>query len=474
MRFYFEIVLRFFVLMQAVILAGGRGTRLSEISGTMPKSMVKIGGRPVLEHQIDLMKRYGIREVFVITGYLAEAVEDYFLDGSGFDVDISYYREQFPLGTTGGIKEIEDRLNNDFLVLYSDVMVNMNLARLIDFHKSREAACTLTLHPNNHPYDSDLVDIDENQRITGFFPNPRRENIYFRNLVNAGLYVMSARMLNHIERGVKADFGRDIFPEIFQEEPLYGYITSEYLKDIGTPDRYEQVERDFISGKVEKFNSENKRRAVFLDRDGVINRDVDLLSRAEDFELLPGTDNAVKRFNNSDFLTIVITNQSVVARNLCSMEKLGEIHKKMETLLGMKGAVLDAVYFCPHHPDKGYPEENRDFKIECECRKPATGLVKKAVEDYNIELSGSYFIGDSVRDILCGRNAGVTTVGVRTGSGCRDGGEEPDYFFRDLQQAAAFIVEEPLADYFFGNKKDGCRIPQNTFCHKCGRKCSFG
>ncbi len=430
--------------MKAIILAGGRGSRLGDLTKEIPKPMIRIGGKPVLEHQIAFLRNYGIKNIIILTGYLSEAIEEYFKHGSKFGVNISYFKEKRPLGTTGGLKEIERELTEDFLLLYGDVMVNMNLKEFISFHKKKRGIGTLTIHPNDHPYDSDLVEIDKDQKIVAFHPKPHQENKYYRNLVNACFYVMSPEILKYIKKGVRADFGKEVFPKIIQKENFYGYNTAEYLKDIGTPERLKEVREDYKNGKIERLNKENKRGAIFLDRDGVINKYVGLLYRTEDFELLPGVGEAIKKINRSEFLAIVITNQPVIARNLCSIEELEEIHKKMETLLGRERAKLDAIYYCPHHPDKGFPEENPKYKIECNCRKPKTGLIERAVNDFNIDLKNSYFIGDSLRDVLCGKNAGVTTIGVKTGQACKDCKIKPDYMFKDLNEAVNFVLKGKL------------------------------
>lgn len=426
--------------MQAVILAGGLGTRLREKIKKIPKPMIKIGGLPLLEHQINLLKRYNIKEIFILTCYLSEVIEKYFRDGRNFGVSITYFKEKNPLGTTGGVKEIEDKLNNNFIVIYGDVMIDMDISKMLAFHKKKNSECTLVLHPNDHPYDSDLVEIDSNQKIIAFHPKPHSENEYFRNLVNAGLYIVSSKILRYIKRGVKADFAKDIFPKIVKKAVLYGYNTAEYLKDVGVPERIVEVRRDYFCGKITRFNRHHKRRAIFMDRDGVINKKIGLIYKIEDFELIPSVGKAIKKINDSEFLAIVITNQPVVARNLCSIKELETIHKKLETLLGEERAKLDAIYYCPHHPDKGFPEENPKYKIKCNCRKPKTGLIEKAKRDFNIDLKKSYFIGDSFRDILCGKNAGLRTIGVKTGDGLKDDKIKPDYLFTDLYKAVNFIT----------------------------------
>lgn len=426
--------------MKAVILAGGKGTRLQSRTNNIPKPMVPIAGVPLLEYQIRLLARYNIRDIIILTGFLADKIESYFQEGQMLGVRIQYYHEKKPLGTTGGLKEIEDMLTQDFLLLYGDVMVEMELTQLLNFHRQKQAFATLVLHPNDHPYDSDLVEISDDSKITAFYPKPREKGKYYLNLVNAGFYVLSPYILSYIQRNVNADFGRDIFPKIVSKVPLYGYITSEYAKDMGTPQRLEEVTKDLLSGKIESSNISFPQKAIFLDRDGVINQEVNLLSNPEDFKMLDGAGEAIRAINQSRYLAIVITNQSVIARNLCSLGVLREIHNKMETLLGQVGAKLDAIYFCPHHPDCGYPGENSEYKRECDCRKPKPGMVQEAAKRFNIDLSQSYFIGDTARDIECGHRAGTKTIALRSGHGVQEPVIIPDNTFENLLEAVHFIL----------------------------------
>lgn len=432
--------------MKVVILAGGKGTRLGELTKDIPKPMVPLLGKPLLQYQIELLVRYGFQEVILIVNHLSQPIKDHFGDGADFGIKISYYQEEKPLGTVGGIKDLEDQLTEDFLVLYGDVMMEMDLNRLLNFHKNKGSEATLVVHPNDHPYDSDLVEMDEEGRIVDVLPKPHSSDLIYHNMVNAAVYVLSPAIFPFLEKGKKADFGKDIFPRVFQDLKMYGYNTPEYLKDMGTPDRLEHVGHDVQSGKVQRRNLEQKQKAIFLDRDGVINENIDLIHKPEDFHLYPFTARAISKINTSDYLAVVTTNQSVVARNLTTIKGLGEIHKKMETELGDAGAKLDAIYYCPHHPDKGYPEENPDYKIDCDCRKPKPGMINSASRDFNIDPSQSFMIGDSEADMGAGKAAGCTTVGVMTGFGLRKAKTKPDYFFENLEEAANFIVDEPYRD----------------------------
>lgn len=427
--------------MQAVILAGGKGTRLKSIQAQAPKPMLPIGSKPVLEHQIALLQSFGITKIIILVNHLKESIQDYFQFGEKWGVEISYFEEPAPLGTVGGVKAIENQIQGDFLVIYGDVMFDIDLQRLLNFHYAKKSECTLVLHPNDHPYDSDLVEINSDSRLIAFHAKPHDPDQYYRNLVNAGVYIFSKKIFEFLEPGKKADFGTDIFPLIYTTIKMFGYTTSEYLKDMGTPDRLEKVTHDFLSGKIAARNLRNKQKAIFLDRDGVLNEDQEYISTPEGLTLYPFTSSAIKKINTSGFLAIVITNQPVIARNLCTEKELRIIHNKLDTVLGEDHALLDTLYYCPHHPDKGYPGENPIYKIDCECRKPKPGMLLDAARDFNIDLANSFFIGDHERDIEAGKRAGVTTIGVRTGAAMRGALIHADHTFENVEQAVDFITQ---------------------------------
>lgn len=236
------------------------------------------------------------------------------------------------------------------------------------------------------------------------------ERKWYQNRVNAGLHILSASLLDLFDKPVKKDLDRDILRSLIDKQQLYIYDSPEYVKDMGTPQRYHDVENDIRSGVVERRNLTKKQKAFFLDRDGTINRYVGFLKNINDFSLLEGVAEAVRMINQSGYLAIVVTNQPVIARGEVSWEELTQIHNKMETLLGEEGAYLDDVFCCPHHPDKGYAGERAEYKIECGCRKPKPGLLLRAAEKYNIDLGHSWMIGDSINDIEAGRRAGCRTA----------------------------------------------------------------
>ena len=394
--------------MKVVIIAGGQGTRIASVNSEIPKAMIPINGKPIIEYQVELAKRYGFHDFLFIIGYLGDQIESYFQDGSQWGVHINYFHETTPLGTAGALGLLCDQLTEDFFVFYGDTVMDFDMLHMLSHHRANQADATLFLHPNDHPYDSDIVDIDAQGKVRGFHHKPHPNGFIAHNMVNAALFIFSPKILTVIELGVKCHIEKHVLPRCITDGMnLYGYVSAEYIKDMGTPDRYYAVCDDMVSGKVARLNRAYSRPAVFLDRDGVINYEVDLLHRVEQMQLIPGAAEAIRRINQMGYLAIVVTNQPVIARNLCSFAELEQIHMQMETLLGHEHAYVNAIYYCPHHPDAGYPEERKEYKIKCNCRKPAPGMLLQAAKDWNIDLENSYMIGDSLRDIEAGNNAGV-------------------------------------------------------------------
>lgn len=411
--------------MKVVIMAGGKGTRIASIKSDVPKPMIEVRGKPILQWQIENLKSNGLTDITLVIGYLGHVIQDFFKDGRNFGVNISYFVEDHPLGTAGALFKMPE-LTEDFLLLCGDVMIDVDFNRFIRFHQERQAWASLMAHPNGHPYDSSLLVTEtlepqekgglpiETHRVIGWL-NKEDERLYYKNRVNAGIEIISPTLLaetmkhftpRHPEQPDKIDLDRDVLKTNIKSGKIFAYDTPEYIKDMGTPDRFYEVERDLLSGKVAARNLSKKQKAIFLDRDGTINVFKGFLTKAEDFELIPGAAEAIKLINRSGYLAIVVSNQPVIARGDCTFEELQEIHDKMETLLGKEGAFIDAIYYCPHHPDKGFEGERPEYKFDCNCRKPKPGLLFQAASDWNIDLSASYMIGDSERDVAAGNAAG--------------------------------------------------------------------
>jgi histidinol-phosphate phosphatase family protein len=452
---------------QAIILAGGAGTRLRDRIGDLPKPMIPIAGKPLLEHQVELCRRYGFTDLVFFVHHRADLIEKHFGDGASRGVRVRYVVEREPLGTAGAVLDGFDSLAERFLVLYGDTMVNVDLERIWRAHEQASADAALLLHPNDHPLDSDLVEMDAGGRITAFHNRPHAPGIWRQNLVNAGLYVLEKQTLapwkvgrdvlitpdsTHIEgdalrtaHPAVLDFGRDLLPAMLaQGALLLGYNSPEYIKDIGTPERYDRVCEQFANGTVARSSLATKQRAVFLDRDGTLIQDKDCLRNAEGLELLRGVAAAIHDLNHHAWRTVVVTNQPVIAKGWCTEAELQRMHNKLETLLGTEHAFLDRIYYCPHHPDAGFAGERKELKIRCECRKPGVGMIRRAVEELNIDLAQSWFVGDTTTDMQTARNAGVRCILVRTGYGGNDGKHpaRPDHIAENLGEAVRLICTQ--------------------------------
>ena len=404
--------------MKVVIMAGGKGTRISSIASDIPKPMITIDKVPVLEREINTLREQGFKDIIITVSHLGNIIMDYFGDGSNispitgesFGVNIEYYFEKEPLGNAGALFKLKDKLVEDFLLLNGDAIFDIDFNRFVNYHRKKGGLVTLFIHPNSHPYDSGLIITEKDGSVNKWLAKEDERPEFYKNRVNAGLHVVSPKVLEIEITTPKVDLDRQILKPLSGTGKMIAYDSSEYVKDMGTPDRYYLVEDNFKKGIVKSKNLKNKQKAIFLDRDGTINKYVGFLRHHNDFELIPGVAEAIKKINDMGYLVIVVTNQPVIARGETSLEELETIHNKMETLLGQEGAYVDAIYYCPHHPQKGFEGEIPELKIECECRKPKAGMLLKAANDYNIDLSNSWMIGDSENDIVAGKNAGCMTA----------------------------------------------------------------
>ena len=404
--------------MKTIIMAGGRGTRIAELFPNIPKPLIPVDGMPILEREIRSLASQGFTDLILTVGYLADKIMGYFRDGSQLGVKIEYFVEETPLGNAGALFQLRDKIGNEpFLLLNADAAFDVDFNRMLAFHKKHGGLVTLFTHPNSHPYDSGLIIADKDGHVEKWLSKEDERPQWYNNRVNAGLHIIDPDVLElsleYLEMDPltgfpmgKVDLDRQILKPLCGTGKMFCYDSPEYVKDMGTPERFHQVEADYKNGVVQARNLKNKQKAIFLDRDGTINQYVGFLRNIDDFELIDGVAEAIKKINQSSYLAIVVTNQPVIARGEVSWEELNEIHKKMDTLLGKCGAYIDGIYICPHHPDKGFEGERPEYKFDCDCRKPKPGLLLQAANDFNIDLSQSIMIGDSERDVEAGKSAG--------------------------------------------------------------------
>lgn len=239
--------------MQAVILVGGEGTRLRPLTVNVPKPMLPLANRPFLEHVLANLRDQGIDEVILSMGYRSEVIEQHVGDGERFGVSVRFVVESSPLGTAGGVKNVARYIRGRFFVFNGDILTDLDLQAMLEFHQQRQATATIALTPVDDPTAYGLVETDGAQRVQRFLEKPRAEEVT-TNLINAGTYVLEPRVLDLIPEGTYHMFERGVFPELLQRgDRLFGYSSDCYWIDIGTPAKYLAVHQDVLSGRVRRI-----------------------------------------------------------------------------------------------------------------------------------------------------------------------------------------------------------------------------
>jgi len=432
-----------------VIIAGGRGLRLSSVLGDLPKVLVPVGGKPVLQHQLELAAAAGIDEVTIFAYYRAAKILEFVGDGSRFGLKARVITRNEDMGNAGALLQSLDLLPEQYFVVYGDLMLGVDLRRIAKFHMDREADLTILVHPNDHPQDSDLVETDANDWVTAIRACPHPPDQCFDNLVNGALYVARREALRPWSAfSGEQDFSKNIMAGLIANGGrVLAYRSSEYLKDIGTPSRLQLAEADWQAGRISLQKRGRGQPAVCLDRDGTLCVEKGHLRTPEDLELLPGVGSTLRTLRQAGFRLVVLTNQPVIARGEATEREVAAIHRRLAWEIGKEGAYLDAIYVCPHHPDRGFPGERVELKTHCECRKPGTKLFEQACQDLGIDAAMSWMIGDQSRDIEMARRAGLRSVLVQTGVAGRDGQfpASPDHVADDITAAAAVILQSQHA-----------------------------
>jgi histidinol-phosphate phosphatase family protein len=429
--------------MKVVVLNGGKGTRLG--LKDKPKPMAMVAGKPLLERILEVARACGFREFVFLNGHLAEVIEEYFGDGERFGVRIQHVREQAPLGTAGCVRAARLLLPESFLLLYGDILIDVDLQRFAAAHSQSGSMATLFVHPNDHPRDSDLIEVDGEGRIRQFILKPHRADAILPNLVSAALYAVNPSAIDYVSPNGSSDWAHDVFPRMLAAGvPLSAYRSLEYAKDVGTPERLRLAEADILSGRASRMSRRQAKAAVFFDRDGVLNREINGVHRPEDLLLFPDVAAAVRRVNRAGVPAICITNQPDVAKGLVSFETLTQIFAALDTALASEGAYLDAVYYCPHHPERGWPGEVEALKIACGCRKPEPGMLHAAAQEHFLDLSRSWMIGDRHVDVEAAHAAGAKAVLLRKDAPetrVDPEGTIPDSTATNLSEAVSIVLE---------------------------------
>lgn len=430
--------------MKVAILTGGKGTRLG--LKDLPKPMAPLAGQMLLERIVECVKDSGLDDLIFLNGHLAEKVEAHFGDGSAHGVRITHVCEREALGTAGSVRAAAAHLTEPFILLYGDILLDVDLAAFADWHGKSGALATIFVHPNNHPHDSDLVEV-AGDRVRRFLPKPHAEGAILPNLVSAAIYVLDPRALEYVPASGPSDWGGQVFPAMAAAGvPIAAYRSVEYAKDMGTPERLMQGEKDLASGKVAALRCDKLKPALFLDRDGVLNVEINGVHRPEDLRLTPGAGEAVARLNAAGVPAICITNQPDVAKGFLTPDTLGQVFAALDSALAAQGrAYLDDLFHCPHHPEAGWPGELVALKVPCDCRKPAPGLLLQAAARHNIDLSRSWFVGDRATDVAAACAAGVRSILLQWDNGAiveQTNDCFPDHKAASLAEAVDHVLKE--------------------------------
>lgn len=396
-------------------MAGGKGTRLSSITkNRIPKPMVLIDGKPLLQWQVERLRDNGITRILIVIGFLGYHIREYFQDGSKYGVHITYFVEKEPLGTAGAFYEIEEKLEEEFFLVFGDVLFDVDFMRMKKFHAEKKADVTLLVHPNTHPADSDLVDINDEERVVKFhFKNGNRDE-WYRNCVNAGLYILSKVIFKQISRKEKMDLEKDVLAGLCaQGSAVYAYRSSEYVKDVGTPKRMSEALGEIKDGYMEARNLHRMQKAIFFDGDSIWNAIRGLEYSSEELELEESVARAVRMINKSEFLVIIVVSQSYFFNELCSLQKIKRIYRKMEMLLGKSGAYVDDIFFCSKNSNKETPLEDSVCKVDFQYQKLKP--LEESVKKYNIDKKKSWIVGNTMQDMQMGKDVGIKTAYVKQG-----------------------------------------------------------
>ena len=399
----------------SIIIAGGKGTRLNSTLNN-PKILINLKkNTTLLDLLIDNFKRYKVSSATILAGQNAFIIEKYCNKIKNKNLKIEIIKEQKLLGTAGCLSKLNhNNLQNDLLIIFGDILTNFDISLFYKKHSSSNADVTIFSHPSNHLMDSDILDTDNKNIVKNILFKPHKKDIISNNLGMAGIFFIKKKLLKLIPKNKKFDFSKDFLKLIIKKNyKILSYQSREYCSDIGTFKRLAKGKKDLKDLKLNYLDIHNKIPAIFLDRDGVINNDDGPLKYSNPLNFIKGSLKGLQQLRKSKYLIFLITNQGAIAKGLISFESVIESHKKFEMYLSTKNFYFEKIYFCPHHPVKGYLGENKRYKIVCECRKPKPGLIFKAQKEFNIDLKNSYFIGDQLTDFLVAKNAGIKIIMVK-------------------------------------------------------------
>ncbi len=373
---------------QAVILAGGMGLRMRPLTYDLPKIMVPVNGRPFVEYLFDQLKNNGIERVILLLGYLPEKVIEYVGDGAKFGLNVQYSISDLNDGTATRVKKAEHMLDNEFLLMYCDNYIHLDLDSYLDFHRAGKALVTVTVYSNKFSTTKNNVFVDDSGYVLKYDKSRVEPGL---NGVELGFFIMRKDVVRRMSKESNFYIDEKIIPELVAERKLRAFVTDDLYHSLSTPERLKHTEKFLSSRKI-----------IFLDRDGVINKKMhrgEYVRTPEEFKFLPDAIKAVKILSDNGYEIYIISNQAGVGRGFMTEPDLFQIHKYMEKELLKYGGKISGIYYCLHTANDN-----------CFCRKPKPGMLHRAAADHHINLRNVIFIGDDPRDVEAGKAAGCRPI----------------------------------------------------------------
>ncbi len=430
--------------MQVVVLLGGLGTRLREVGSDLPKAMLDVHGKPFFYYQLQLMKRYGLKDYIFCIGHKREAIKAYFLNGRQFGVKIRYSHDgRNLLGTGGALKKALPLLKEDFILIYGDSYMDVDYSELIyNYFRSKNEQNKkglMAVFKNKNQFGKSNV-IFKNGRLLKYDKKNFSSKMEY---IDYGISMLDKSILKQIPKDRYMDLS-DIYHKLVENKLMSGYEIRNRFYEIGT---------SFSLTEFKKFIYQNKilkKPAIFLDRDGTLNQiefnedtgQFDSPLDPEKLKLLPRTISSLRLIKSLGYILIVITNQPAAAKGKTTLCRLYQVNNKFKDILAERNIYFDDILICPHHPI-GSPYTKERFLIrKCKCRKPKPGFLKMAIEKFNIDVANSFMVGDSYTDIIAAKSVKIKSVflGKYKCDGCRFISEhKPNYIFEDLYGFARYL-----------------------------------
>jgi histidinol-phosphate phosphatase family protein len=377
----------------AVVLAGGRGTRSADPSRA--KLAQEVGGSPLMTWHLRLLEPSEITDVIVVAGHLGHQVQALCDELQHEGMAVRVIHEERQEGTVAALRLAAAVSEADaFLVVLGDILMSFPVQHLLDDWRASGVNVAVAVHPSTHPEDSDAAFPAHDGSVLVVPKSDARDHV--PNMSSAGLFAITRAGLE--QYASLRDVGSDVLPAAAARGDLFAFVSSHYFKDTGTPARLAAARGDLEHGAFARRGDLSSRPALFLDRDGVINPTEPEFYVPDRYVLLPGVADAIGTANRAGIPVIVVTNQPALAKGLMTFEDHQRIRARMDRLLGAQGAFVDDYFFCPHHPDSGFVGEVGGLKVACECRKPDVDMARQAARRHGIDLARSAMVGDTERD----------------------------------------------------------------------------